>query len=100
MSSQIVVGISIAVGAFVIVGLLRVLSKWFARTISSQVVAAIGDSLQKRWRKDIHNELAKALAPIHAELKTNGGTSLKDQVSSISLRMGNIESQLETRLTE
>lgn len=94
MNEQIVVGVVIGVTVPVVILILRFSSKWMARTISGQVVDAIGDSLQKRWRGDID----AALEPIHAELKTNGGTSLKDQVSSISLRMGNVESQIEAYL--
>jgi predicted ThiF/HesA family dinucleotide-utilizing enzyme len=94
MTDQIVVGIAIGVAAPVVWLILRVASRWMARTISGQVVDAIGDSLQRRWRLDIDDALGDALEPIHAELKTNGGTSLKDQVSSIGIRLGNIESQL------
>jgi hypothetical protein len=89
MTDQILTGVVIGVAVPVSVILIRTISRWMARTISDQVVDAIGDSLQARWRKDID----EALEPIHAELRINGGTSMKDQVSSLGLRFAALEAQ-------
>lgn len=82
-------GIAVAVGLAVI---LIPLSRWLLRAVANQIVREI----QPHWQHD----LTDALAGIREELTTNGGSSIKDQVSEIWLRMGNLEQQIERVLEE
>jgi hypothetical protein len=100
MSREVAVGVAIGVATPILYLIVRAVTKWFARTISRQVVDAIGDSLQVRWRADIDAALDDALASINAELKTNKGSSLKDHVAAISLRLSNIEAQVVRQVEE
>ena len=81
-----------------VIGLWHALGKgirWISREVAENVVEAIGDTLSARWKADMD----RALTPIYAELKDNGGASLKDKVKSIDQRLGDIEQQLEHEIT-
>jgi hypothetical protein len=67
---------------------------WLSRAISTQIHSDIKDSLLP----DIEAMLDEKLSMIRSELSTNGGTSVKDRVDAIDMRLANVEQQLEIRL--
>jgi hypothetical protein len=67
---------------------------WLSRAISAQIHTDIKDSLLP----DIEAMLDEKLSMIRSELSTNGGTSVKDRVDAIDMRLANVEQQLEIRL--
>lgn len=69
-------------------------ARWITRSISHEVVDAIGDTLSERWNKDME----RALRPLKTELETNGGFTLKDRVLIMDGRLSDIERQLEMDL--
>lgn len=59
------------------------LNQWVIGLISEAIVEGIGEKLEPR----IEGAVAKAIAPVLAEVEVNSGSSLKDRVMDISRQL-------------
>jgi len=101
-------------------GMLVPATTWIVRWLARAIVASIdgglderlADRMQDRWRADLDDTIgpirthldgistridpmSDTVAALAAEVRPNGGDSLRDQVDHLTVRLGNVEGQLE-----
>lgn len=78
--------------------------KWvvgvFWSAAADAIVREMEAQLSPSWAADFDDALEERLAPIVAELTTNGGASLKDKVDATALSVVQIQRDIEPLLVE